>query len=79
MVTLDAPVLVTVSDNVCLVPSSTLPKPRLVGFDSNAPTDTPVADSGIVSVGLDPFEVTVTLPLALPATVGAKVAVKVAV
>lgn len=48
-----------------------------MGFAPNAPTATAVPDKGIVSVGLDAFEVSVTVPLAAPVTVGANVTVKV--
>jgi len=76
MVTLDPPVFVTVSDRVCLLPTITLPKLRLVGFDPNAPADTPVPVSPIVNVGFEPSEVIVTAPLTLPAVCGAKETVK---
>jgi hypothetical protein len=77
-VTLEPPVLVTVSDRDCLLPTVTLPKLRLVGFDPNAPGATPVPDNGMVSVGLEAVEVMVTLPLTLPADAGVSVTVKVA-
>jgi len=75
-VTLAPPVLVTVSDSDCLLPTVTLPKPRLVGFDPKVPGAMPVPARGIVSVGLDPFEVSVTLPVTLPAAAGVNVTVK---
>jgi hypothetical protein len=78
IVTLVLPVFVTVSDKVLLFPTCTLPKPRLVGFDPSAPAAVPVPDNGIVSVGFDPFEVMVTLPLAAPVDVGEKATLKVA-
>jgi hypothetical protein len=55
-----------------------LPKLRLVGFDPRVPGVTPVPDRGMVRVGLEAFEVTVTLPLALAADAGVNVTVKVA-
>jgi hypothetical protein len=55
-----------------------LPKLRLVGFDPSAPPARPVPDRGIVSVGFDPFDVTVTFPLALPADAGVNFTLKVA-
>ena len=76
--TLEPPVLVTVSDSVLLLPTVTLLKPRLVGFDPSAPGATPVPDSGIVRVGLDAFEVIVILPLALAVEAGVNVTVKFA-
>ena len=72
------PVFVTVSGTVCLFPTVSLPKEMLVGFDPNVPTVTPVPDSGIVKVGFDAFEVTVTLPLTAPAEVGANDTLNVA-
>ena len=75
--TLDPPVFVTVSDRVRLLPTVTLPKLRFVGFEPSAPTLIPVADRGNVNVGLDAFEVIVTLPVAAPVAWGANVTVKV--
>jgi len=77
MVTLVPPVLVTVSDSVCVLPTTTLPKLRLVGFAPKAPGATPVPDSGMVRVGLDALEVRVTLPEVLPAADGANETLKV--
>ena len=76
--TLEPPVLVNVSDKDCLLPTVTLPKLRLVGFDPSAPGAIPVPDNGMFRVGLEALEVIVTLPLALPADVGVNVTVKVA-
>jgi hypothetical protein len=70
--------LVTVSDRVCVVPTGTLPKARLVGFDASAPDAVPVPVNGIVSVGFDAFEVMVTLPLTAPAAVGVNNTLKLA-
>jgi len=60
-----------------LLPTVTLLKPRLVGFDPNAPGATPVPDSGMVTVGLDAFEVIVILPPRLPVDAGVNVTGKV--
>lgn len=60
-----------------MLPTVTLPKLRLVGFDPSVPGVTPAADKGMVRVGFDAVEVTVRLPLALPADCGVKVTVKV--
>ena len=76
--TLEPPVLVTVSDRDWLLPTVTLPKLRLVGFDPSAPGATPVPDSGMVSVGLEAFEEIVTFPLTLAADAGVNVTLKVA-
>ena len=78
IVTLDPPVFVTVSDNVCLLPTCTLPKPRLLGFEPSAPAAIPVPDNGIVNVGFEAFDVTVTFPLAAPADVGLNETLKLA-
>src|SRR5215469_18219151 len=78
MVTLDPPVFVTVSDRDWLFPRITLPKLRLAGFDPKVPSVTPVADSGIVRLGLEALEVMMTEPVALPAAVEVKVTLKVA-
>lgn len=76
--TLEPPVFVTVSARDLLLPTVTLLKPMLVGFDPNTPGATPVPDSGMFSVGLDAFEMMVTLPLTLPADTGVNVTVKLA-
>ena len=78
IVTLEPPEFVTVSDCDWLLPTVTLPKLRLVGFDPSAPGATPMPDNGMVRVGLEAFEVTVTLPLTLPADPGVNLTVKVA-
>ena len=77
IVTLEPPVLVIVSDREWLLPTVTLPKLRLVGFDPIAPGVTAVPDNGIVRLGFEALDVTVTFPLALPADCGANVTVKV--
>jgi hypothetical protein len=77
-VTLEPPVLVTVSERDCLLPTITLPKPRLVGFEPSAPGVTPVPDNGMARVGFEAFEVIVTLPLTLPADAGVNVVLKLA-
>ena len=60
-----------------MFPTVTLPKLRLVGFDPSVPGATPVPDNGMVGVGLEAFEVTVTLPLTLPADAGVNLTLKV--
>ena len=55
-----------------LVPTTTLPSPRIVGVILSCPTaPVPVPESGMVRVGFDAFEVMVRLPLALVAVAGA--------
>jgi hypothetical protein len=78
MVTLEPPVLVTVSERAWLPPTVTLPKARLLGLVPSAPGATPVPDKGMVKVGLGAFEVMVTLPLAFAADCGVKVTLKLA-
>jgi hypothetical protein len=60
-----------------LDPTATLPKLRLVGDTANVPAAVPVPERLMVSGEFEAFETTDTLPLAAPATVGAKVAVNV--
>ena len=76
--TLEPPVFVTVSDRDLLLPRITLPKLRLLGLDPKAPTASPVPVNGMVNVGFDAFEVTLTAPLVLVADAGVNVTVKVA-
>jgi hypothetical protein len=71
MVRLDPPELVSVSDKLLLLPTWTLPNPRLVGFAVNVPCVTPVPESGMLKLGFEPLEVMVTLPLTAPLVVGA--------
>src|SRR5271168_1930491 len=78
MVTLDPPVLVTVSDRVCLLPTVTVPKLKVVGLDASEPAAAPVPDSGMVNVGFDAVEVMVIVPLTAPAAVGANETLNVA-
>lgn len=77
MVTLVPPVLVTVSEAVCWLPTVTLPKASLEGLPASCPGAIPVPDSEIVSVELGALEVNVTFPDAAPAVRGAKTTVKV--
>jgi len=65
------PVLVRVTVADWVVPVVTLPKASLVGLSESAPGVTPVPDKGISRDGFEAVEVTVTVPLTLPALVGA--------
>jgi hypothetical protein len=74
-----APLAVRVPDAVPLLPTTTLPRARVVGLTVSCPAAAvPVPDNGMVRVGLDAFEVMVTLPLALAADSGANLTLKVA-
>jgi hypothetical protein len=77
-VTLEAPVLVMVSESELWLPMVTLAKLRLVGFALRAPGETPVPDTAIAKDGLGPLEVMVTVPAAFPLDCGANVMVNVA-
>lgn len=71
IVRLVPPLFVKVSDWVLLLPTCTLPKAMLAGFGDNPPWVTPVPESGMLKVGLEPLEVIVRLPLTAPAADGA--------
>ena len=73
----EAPLAVRLPLSAELDPTATLPKLRLVGDMANWPAAVPVPESAIVSGELDAFDTTDRLPLAAPALVGAKDAVKV--
>ena len=64
--TLPPPAFVNVSDSVCVEATGTLPKLSVVGFETRVPGETPAPESGMVRVGFDAFDVTVTLPLEEP-------------
>ena len=78
MVASDPPLLVTVSESVPLVPTCTLPKPRLGGFGDRVPGKTAVPVTGIVSVGFEALLMTATLPVTVPAVCGANTTLKLA-
>jgi hypothetical protein len=74
------PLALRVPETVALVPATTLPSATGVGAAVKTPgVADPVPVNGMVRLGLEPFDVTVTVPLALVAVSGAKVTVKVAV
>lgn len=74
-----APLAVRLPDAVPLVPTTTLPRPSVLGVTLSCPAPAvPVPDRGIVRVGLDAVEVMVTLPLTVAADCGANVTAKVA-
>jgi hypothetical protein len=73
---LDPPELVNVSVTVSLFPTTTLPKLTEDGLADNAPSAAPLPLNGIFRVGLEPSDVTVTLPVALPVAAGANFTLK---
>lgn len=74
-----APLAVRVPEALLLVPTTTLPNDRVVGETDNCPIVTvPVPETGIVRVGFDAVELTVTVPLTLPAACGANETLKFA-
>ncbi len=77
MVRLVPPELVNVSDKLELLPTCTLPKARLVGLAVKVPCVVPVPERGMLKLGLDPFDVIDTLPLAAPLALGANCTVNV--
>lgn len=72
IVRLDPPVFVSVSVKFEPLPTSTLPKARLVGFAASVPAVTPVPESGMLRLESEPVDVMLTLPVTAPATVGEK-------
>jgi hypothetical protein len=58
-----------------VLPTCTVPKAMLVGFAARVPTLTPEPESGMLREGLDAVLVIAMLPVALPAVLGANVAV----
>jgi hypothetical protein len=71
------PVAVRVAVRFLLAPTVTLPKAKLLGLTANWPAATPVPERAIERVASDAFETKDMLPLAAPATWGAKLRVKV--
>jgi hypothetical protein len=78
-VTFVLPLAVRLPEAVPLLPTTTLPRFRVVGATLSSPAvAVPVPVSGTARVGFEALEVTVTLPLALATDCGVNVAVKVA-
>jgi hypothetical protein len=73
----DAPLAVRLALRAELVPTTTLPKARVVGETANVPAAVPVPESAIVNGEFDAFDTTDNLPLAPPAPDGVKAAVNV--
>lgn len=72
-----APLAISVPVCVVLVPTTTLPKLRLLGFVASCPTLLPVPVNAIFRFGLEAFEVSARVPFIVPAVVGANETVKV--
>jgi len=53
-----------------------LPKASLAGLSESAPAVTPVPDNGMLRLGFEAFEVTVSVPLTAPLAVGSKLMLK---
>ena len=70
-VTVDPPEFVIVSDSVLLCPTVTLPKLNGEVVAVSDPTAAAVPDNETVSDGFDASLVTVTVPVGVPAVVGA--------
>ena len=60
-----------------MLPTVTLPKLRLAGLGDSDPAARPVPDNPMLRVGFEAFDVTVTVPVALPAVEGVNVTLKV--
>ena len=73
IVTLDPPLLVTVSERVCVASTRTLPKLKLGLVAASVPAVVAVPDNEIESVGLEASLVRVILPVGVPAVVGANI------
>ena len=75
-----APLAVKLPEAFLLVPTTTLPMPRLLGLIPSCAVAVavPVPDKGIVRIELGAFDVIVTLPPALAAVVGEKLTLNVA-
>jgi hypothetical protein len=75
-----APLAIRLPVPVPLVPATTLPIANVVGLTASCPdaTAVPVPVSGMVNVGFDAFDVTVTLPLAAAADAGVNFTLNVA-
>ena len=72
------PVFVTVADKDWLAPTVTLPKVRDVGLELSCPgVAVPLPDRETVRLGFEASDVTVTVPVALPAVLGANFTLKV--
>ena len=78
IVTLDPPAFVTVSEIVLFTPTWTFPNVRLAGFAVIGPDEAPVPDNGMFSVGFEPSDVMMTLPVTAPGAVGWNETVKLA-
>lgn len=74
---IDAPLALRLPLSDELDPTTTLPKPRVVGETDNWPVAIPVPESAILSGESDAFDTIDRFPLGAPALAGVNVAVKV--
>ena len=77
IVTLEPPVLVSVTATLGLLPIRTFPKSTLLGVAVRLPGDRPRPERAILSGELDAVETIASVPLTVPVAAGAKVAVNV--
>jgi len=72
-----APLALRLPEAVSEVPMTTFPTPKVAGVADNCgATVVPVPAAAMLKDGLDPFDVMVTVPLALPVVCGVNVTVK---
>jgi hypothetical protein len=72
-----APLAFRLPEAVSEVPTTTFPTPKVAGVAVNCgATVVPAPEAAMLKDGLDPFEVIVTVPLALPVVCGVNVTVK---
>lgn len=72
-VTVDPPEFVRVSESAWLLPTSTLPKFRVVGVAARTPAVCPSPARGMFTVGIAPVFATAKFPLTAPADCGVNV------
>ena len=74
-----APLAVRLPEALPLVPTTTLPSPRVAGVTDNCPVAAavPVPDSGTVKVESEALEIMVTSPVTAPAEAGVNETLKV--
>jgi len=76
MLTAVPPLFVRVTLADWVAPTAMLPNDSLVGFSDSCPAATPVPERGMLRVGFEAFDVTVSVPLTAPVAVGSKLTLK---